>query len=108
MRTRVFFAKSPMRMLEAMIGPADLLEKLKAEEYEYVATVSAESPEAVFAATQNFDVHWREGVRSMSMGDIVYQSDWFWFCSPVGFTKLQANDFTAALYHMAVMAETAG
>ena len=103
MRARIFFTNVD-GLLRHTIALKEVPE-LRAEDYHYVALMDAESPEGAFAKCQNLEKAWKEGERSMSCGDIVYMGDLFYLVRPVGFSVVEASEFTTRLYRMALKAE---
>jgi hypothetical protein len=45
-------------------------------------------------------------MRSLSVGDIVYLHDLFWFCAPLGWNRVIPSPLTQQLYELAVRHET--
>jgi hypothetical protein len=82
------------------------------ELYSHVATVDMPSPAAetafILFNRGSGDEHIAldaAQLRSLSVGDIVYVMDEFWYCAPIGWHRLPPSRLTDQLYQLAVRHE---
>lgn len=101
MRARVFHV-SPMCFVAAYDpkwNPTD------PNVYTYEMTVDAETPEEIFDVYNQDDRPDAKIRRSMSVGDIIYISDFYYLCQVVGFKRLEPSKFCSELLRKAYRAE---
>lgn len=104
-RTRVFYIDD--RMLAHAYDPAFTP---KAKDYRWVLTFNATSPDHAFAmlnrgsGSEAAELDLKR-LRSMSMGDIVYQQDLFHLCIAEGWKIIPPSDQTDRLYKWAIAGE---